>query len=85
MPVTPTSSGRRWTAPSPWASRPPGRPGGCDSAVAAARETACGDRVAGMAASQADAVHQGLVYDLQVDTTRTEALDCARAIAARVR
>jgi chloramphenicol 3-O-phosphotransferase len=24
-------------------------------------------------------------YDLEVDTTRTEALDCARAIAARVR
>jgi len=33
----------------------------------------------------ADAVHEGVVYDLEVDTTHTEALDCARAIAARVR
>ena len=39
----------------------------------------------GMAASQADVVHQGVVYDLQVDTTRAGALECARAIAARVR
>jgi chloramphenicol 3-O phosphotransferase len=56
----------------------------CDSAVAAGREIARGDRPAGMAASQAEAVHQGVVYDLEVDTTRTEALECARAIAARV-
>jgi chloramphenicol 3-O phosphotransferase len=56
----------------------------CDSAVAAGREIARGDRVAGQAASQADAVHQGVVYDLQVDTTRIEALECARAIAACV-
>jgi chloramphenicol 3-O phosphotransferase len=55
----------------------------CDSAVAAAREIARGDRITGMAASQADLVHQGVDYDLEVDTTRTEALDCARAIAAR--
>ena len=54
-------------------------------AVAAAREIARGDRVTGMAASQADGVHQGVVYDLQVDTTRAGALECARAIAARVR
>jgi chloramphenicol 3-O phosphotransferase len=57
----------------------------CESAVAAGREIARGDRVAGMAASQADVVHQGIVYDLEVDTTHAEALDCARAIAARVR
>ena len=56
----------------------------CDAAVAAARETARGDRPAGMAASQADVAHQGVSYDLEVDTTHTEALDCARAIAARV-
>jgi len=42
------------------------------------------DRIAGMAASQAELVHQGVAYDLQVDTTHAEALDCARAIAARV-
>jgi chloramphenicol 3-O phosphotransferase len=56
----------------------------CDSAVAAARELARGDRIAGMAASQADLVHQGVGYDLEVDTTRAEALDCARLIAARL-
>jgi chloramphenicol 3-O-phosphotransferase len=27
----------------------------------------------------------GVVYDLQVDTTHTEALECAQAIAARLR
>ncbi|MBD9733047.1 chloramphenicol phosphotransferase CPT [Streptomyces sp. H28] len=56
----------------------------CDSAVAAGREVARGDRTIGMAASQADVVHRGVVYDLEVDTTRTEAMQCARAIAARV-
>jgi chloramphenicol 3-O phosphotransferase len=56
----------------------------CDSAVAASREIARGDRVTGMAAAQAILVHQGVAYDVQVDTTHTEALDCARAIAARV-
>jgi chloramphenicol 3-O phosphotransferase len=38
-----------------------------------------------MAASQAELVHQDVLYDPQVDTTHTEALDCARAIAACVR
>ncbi|MFD9366138.1 chloramphenicol phosphotransferase CPT [Streptomyces sp. NPDC060020] len=56
----------------------------CESTVAAAREIARGDRTPGMAASQAERVHHGVVYDLEVDTTRTESLDCARAIAARV-
>ena len=56
----------------------------CDAAVAAGREMARGDRVTGMAAAQAELVHQGVFYDLQVDTTHTEALECARTIAARV-
>ncbi|GGW70688.1 hypothetical protein GCM10010503_54960 [Streptomyces lucensis JCM 4490] len=56
----------------------------CDAAVAAAREIARGDRTPGMAASQADAVHEGVVYDLEVDTAHTESLACARAIADRV-
>ncbi|MGB8942451.1 MAG: chloramphenicol phosphotransferase CPT [Streptomyces sp.] len=56
----------------------------CDSTVAAGRETARGDRVAGMAASQAEVVHRGVLYDMEVDTTHTESLECARAIAARV-
>jgi chloramphenicol 3-O phosphotransferase len=56
----------------------------CDSAVAAGRELARGDRVRGMAESQAEVVHQGVVYDLEVDTTHTESLACARIIASRV-
>lgn len=56
----------------------------CDSAVAAGREVARGDRVTGMAESQADVVHRGVFYDLEVDTTHAESMECARAIAARV-
>jgi chloramphenicol 3-O phosphotransferase len=56
----------------------------CNAEVAARREIARGDRVPGMAAAQADLVHQGIVYDLEVDTTHAEAMDCARVIAARV-
>jgi chloramphenicol 3-O phosphotransferase len=56
----------------------------CESAVAAGREIARGDRVPGMAAAQADVVHDGVFYDVEVDTTHTEALECARTIAARV-
>ncbi|GLW10244.1 hypothetical protein Misp01_53720 [Microtetraspora sp. NBRC 13810] len=43
------------------------------------------DLVTGMVASQAEIVHHGVHYDLEVDTTRTESLDCARVIAAHVR
>ena len=57
----------------------------CDARIAAGRELARGDRIVGMAASQAEVVHRGVVYDLQVDTTQTEALECAEAIAARLR
>lgn len=56
----------------------------CDATTAAAREVARGNRSVGMAALQAEVVHAGVVYDLEVDTTHTESLDCARAIAARV-
>jgi chloramphenicol 3-O phosphotransferase len=56
----------------------------CESAVATGREVARGDRVQGMAVSQAEMVHQGVVYDLEVDTTYTEAMVCARTIAAQV-
>ena len=37
-----------------------------------------------MAVSQAEIVHKGVTYDVEVDTSRTESLDCARTIAARV-
>jgi chloramphenicol 3-O phosphotransferase len=54
----------------------------CEAAVAEWREVARADRVAGLAASQADLVHQGVIYDLLVDTTRAESIECARTIAA---
>ncbi|MFI7123418.1 chloramphenicol phosphotransferase CPT [Amycolatopsis sp. NPDC049868] len=54
----------------------------CDGVVAAGRETARGDRVAGMAEAQAESVHRGVVYDFEVDTGVNEALACAREIAA---
>ncbi|WP_329591997.1 chloramphenicol phosphotransferase CPT [Streptomyces sp. NBC_01362] len=56
----------------------------CESAVAAAREIARGDRVPGMAAAQAELVHRGVTYDLEVDTTRSEPIECARIIAAHI-
>ncbi|CAM5745570.1 putative Chloramphenicol 3-O phosphotransferase [Streptomyces afghaniensis 772] [Streptomyces afghaniensis] len=56
----------------------------CDSAVAEGREIARGDRVRGMAASQAQLVHEGVHDDLEVDTTHTESLACARTIATHV-
>ncbi|MFF1685154.1 MULTISPECIES: chloramphenicol phosphotransferase CPT [unclassified Streptomyces] len=57
----------------------------CDSEVAAGRESLRGDRAQGMAVSQAETVHRGVVYDLEVDTTHTESSQCARAIAAQVK
>jgi chloramphenicol 3-O phosphotransferase len=37
-----------------------------------------------MAAAQAAIVHEGVRYNVEVDTSRAESLDCARIIAARV-
>ena len=56
----------------------------CHPVVAAERERARGDRAAGMAARQATIVHEGVAYDVEVDTTRTRPAECARAIAARL-
>ncbi|WP_316529387.1 chloramphenicol phosphotransferase CPT [Kitasatospora brasiliensis] len=56
----------------------------CEAEVAAWREVARGDRTPGMAEAQAEAVHQGVRYDLEVDTARTESVECARLIAARL-
>ncbi len=56
----------------------------CDPEAAAGRELARGDRSAGMAAAQAELVHQGVSYDLEVDSSHAEALECARVIAARL-
>lgn len=56
----------------------------CDAEVAAGRELARGDRVAGMAEAQAELVHRGMSYDVEVDTAKAESVECARVIAARV-
>ncbi|WIX99159.1 chloramphenicol phosphotransferase CPT [Amycolatopsis mongoliensis] len=57
----------------------------CATTVAVARELARGDRIIGMAAHQADLVHRGVRYDLEVDTTHAEPMTCAKVVAARVR
>lgn len=57
----------------------------CDAGVAAGREAGRSDRVVGMAALQAEVVHEGVTYDLEVDTTDRNAGECARTIAARIR
>ncbi|WP_327289224.1 chloramphenicol phosphotransferase CPT [Streptomyces sp. NBC_01198] len=56
----------------------------CDPVTAATREAARGDRTAGMAALQAELVHRGVTYDLEVDTTHTGWADCAHTIAGHV-
>ena len=53
----------------------------CDLEVAVAREVARPERTQGMASSQAMIVHEGVQYDLQVDTTTNTALECATTIA----
>ena len=54
----------------------------CDPGVAAAREAGRGDRITGMAASQAHVVHRGVTYDVEVDTTTSSPVQCARAVLA---
>jgi len=52
--------------------------------AAASREGARPDRVPGMAMTQATAVHAGVVYDVEVDTTDCSAMACARRISEAV-
>lgn len=56
----------------------------CDADIAAGREIARGDRTVGMAAQQATIVHEGVEYDVEVDTGKAESIDCARVIAKRL-
>ena len=56
----------------------------CDPLIAAGREIARGDRVPGMAASQAGVVHEGMRYDVEVDSGVAEAVECARVIVGVV-
>ena len=53
----------------------------CDLEVAVAREVTRPERTQGMTSSQAMSVHEGVQYDLQVDTTTNTALECATIIA----
>jgi chloramphenicol 3-O phosphotransferase len=52
--------------------------------VARAREALRQDRVPGMAELQAAVVHEGVVYDLTVDTSHASPESCATTILARV-
>ncbi|WP_061809349.1 chloramphenicol phosphotransferase CPT family protein [Rossellomorea vietnamensis] len=56
----------------------------CDPAVADAREKARGDRIEGMAVSQATFVHNGMNYDVTVDTSMSSAEECIRLIKQKV-
>jgi chloramphenicol 3-O phosphotransferase len=53
----------------------------CDVAVAKQRELDRGDRVIGMVEQQSQRVHDGVSYDLIVDTTSNTADELARQIA----
>jgi chloramphenicol 3-O phosphotransferase len=48
--------------------------------VLEARERERGDRTIGLARWQYDRVHKGKSYDLEVDTSRAGAMECAKAI-----
>lgn len=48
-----------------------------------ARERQRGDRAIGLARWQFDRVHRGIAYDLELDTSRATAMECAAAIKAR--
>jgi chloramphenicol 3-O phosphotransferase len=52
----------------------------CDPDVAETRGTQRGDRIRGQARDQALRVHEGVRYDLVVDTTRTAPSQCAGTI-----
>ena len=57
----------------------------CRTDVAEARERDRGDRTVGMARLQAEKVHEGVVYDLVVDSSDVTPRECASAITAYVR
>lgn len=57
----------------------------CDSDIAARREQARRNRATGMAERQALVVHQGITYDVEVDTSHTDSIDCAQTIARYVK
>ena len=56
----------------------------CDAEVAEAREALRGDRVPGMARSQATHVHTNMVYDVVIDTSDQTSGACAEIIYAQL-
>ena len=54
----------------------------CHPAVAESRELRRPDRTKGLARTQAERVHEGVRYDIVVDTTETSTEDCASVIAS---
>ncbi|WP_175047893.1 chloramphenicol phosphotransferase CPT [Microlunatus speluncae] len=56
----------------------------CDPDVAEAREKGRGDRPVGMARQQAELVHRGVAYDLEVDSSVLTPAAAAEVIRARV-
>ena len=57
----------------------------CPPDVVTGRELARGDRVPGMAAKQALIVHEGVTYDVEVNSANAESIDCARIIARHLK
>jgi chloramphenicol 3-O phosphotransferase len=55
----------------------------CDRDIAREREALRPDRVAGQADSQAPIVHEGVEYDMVVDTSHTNSESCAATILER--
>ena len=55
----------------------------CDLDIAREREAQRPDRVAGQADSQASVVHEGVEYDLVVDTSRATSESCAAMVIER--
>ncbi len=56
----------------------------CPLEVLEAREKDRGDRTLGQAAGQAGIVHQGCIYDIEVDTSQLSTAECAEQIKARL-
>jgi len=52
----------------------------CDPDIASLRELSRPNRVIGMARTQSSIVHEGVNYDIEVDTSDTSALECAHVI-----
>jgi chloramphenicol 3-O phosphotransferase len=56
----------------------------CSLSVVNAREAKRPGRFPGTATSHFDRVHVGCVYDVEVDTSQSSPLDCARRIISHV-